>query len=84
MDGMHWRSLIEEIGRTRGGHPYATVINNINITVHIVQNLQSQGAMGPLGPCEAPPLMGWVGGGVHAHATLEGSSLSSLAWWQRD
>ena len=43
----HWRSLIEEIGRMRG-HPYATVMNSVNITVYIVQNLQSQGAMGPL------------------------------------
>ena len=50
MDGMHWRSLIEEIGRTRGGHPYATAMNSVNITVHIVQNLQSQGGYGPPWP----------------------------------
>ena len=53
----HWRSLIEEIGRMRRGHPYATVVNSVNITVYVVQNLQSQEGHGPLDPCEAPPLL---------------------------
>ena len=31
-----WRSLISDFRKMRGGHPFATVINSVKITVHYV------------------------------------------------